>query len=215
MSGGTHDPQSPSTTPLRLRDSHPLRSPRSSGVRLCLVGHARSLPVPPRARSTPTPHRRQPVPQCGFGLLPVRSPLLRESSLFLGVREMFQFPRCPPATLGVRYHHGRVAPFGDRRITSSQHFPCAFRRVGASFIGLSHLGIHHVPFFGSCHPPITVQAVVFVVRAVRPCRRHTPGHLPAEGSLLQLLKVSPHRPAVEPRGFEPRTSAVQGRRSPD
>ena len=31
-----------------------------------------------------------------FGLLPVRSPLLRESSLFLGVREMFQFPRCPP-----------------------------------------------------------------------------------------------------------------------
>lgn len=31
-----------------------------------------------------------------FGLLPVRSPLLRESSLFLGVREMFQFPRFPP-----------------------------------------------------------------------------------------------------------------------
>ena len=52
-------------------------------------------------------------------------------------------------TPGVRYHHGRVAPFGDRRITSSQHFPCAFRRVGASFIGLSHLGIHHVPILGS------------------------------------------------------------------
>ena len=31
-----------------------------------------------------------------FGLLPVRSPLLREYFLFLGVHEMFQFPRCPP-----------------------------------------------------------------------------------------------------------------------
>jgi hypothetical protein len=32
-----------------------------------------------------------------FGPFPVRSPLLREYSLFLGVREMFQFPRCPPS----------------------------------------------------------------------------------------------------------------------
>ena len=31
-----------------------------------------------------------------FGRFPVRSPLLRELFLFLGVREMFQFPRCPP-----------------------------------------------------------------------------------------------------------------------
>lgn len=49
-------------------------------------------------------HHVQPHPSSGssldtlkwFGLLPVRSPLLRESSLFLGVREMFQFPRFPP-----------------------------------------------------------------------------------------------------------------------
>ena len=32
----------------------------------------------------------------GFRLLPVRSPILREYFLFLGVHEMFQFPRCPP-----------------------------------------------------------------------------------------------------------------------
>jgi hypothetical protein len=31
-----------------------------------------------------------------FGQLPVRSPLLRGWSLFLGVHEMFQVPRCPP-----------------------------------------------------------------------------------------------------------------------
>ena len=35
-----------------------------------------------------------------FRLLPVRSPLLREYFLFLGVHEMFQFPRCPPRIRG-------------------------------------------------------------------------------------------------------------------
>ena len=41
-------------------------------------------------------HRLPAVPRHAFGLPPVRSPLLRGSCLFLGVREMFQFPRCPP-----------------------------------------------------------------------------------------------------------------------
>jgi hypothetical protein len=35
-----------------------------------------------------------------FRLPPVRSPLLRGYSLFLGVHEMFQFPRCPPRIRG-------------------------------------------------------------------------------------------------------------------
>ena len=39
----------------------------------------------------------------GFRPAPVRSPLLRGYFLFLGVREMFQFPRCPPQeTCGSR-----------------------------------------------------------------------------------------------------------------
>ena len=50
----------------------------------------------PASRSTPPQQRQQPRALRWFGLLPVRSPLLRESSLFLGVREMFQFPRFPP-----------------------------------------------------------------------------------------------------------------------
>ena len=37
----------------------------------------------------------------GLGQTPVRSPLLRGCCLFLGVREMFQFPRCPPSVLTV------------------------------------------------------------------------------------------------------------------
>ena len=36
-----------------------------------------------------------------FGRTPVRSPLLRGCCLFLGVHEMFQFPRCPPRLFSV------------------------------------------------------------------------------------------------------------------
>jgi hypothetical protein len=60
-----------------------------------------------------------------FGLLPVRSPLLGESRLISAPRgtEMFQFPRLPRTALWIRaavtaHHRGRVAPFGNRRITA-------------------------------------------------------------------------------------------------
>ena len=43
-------------------------------------------------RPTPRWHRRQAIAPAGFGLLPVRSPLLRESSLFLGVLRCFSSP---------------------------------------------------------------------------------------------------------------------------
>src|SRR4051794_15765134 len=46
-------------------------------------------------RPTPSWHRRQAVPPQRFGLLPVRSPLLRESSLFLGVLRCFSSPGAP------------------------------------------------------------------------------------------------------------------------
>ena len=69
---------------------------------------------------------------------------------------------------GVRYDHGRVAPFGDLGITGSQRLPQAFRRVGASFIGLKRLGIHHVPIFESCPGLGRDRYACFVVRAVMP-----------------------------------------------
>ena len=149
MSGGTHGHGSPDPGALRLRDSHPLRSPVPAAFGSASVSRRGTCrPLHP-SRTTPPQQRRQPRALMGFRLLPVRSPLLRESSLFLGVREMFQFPRCPPRfTRGVRYDHGRVAPFGDLWIAGSQRLPRAFRRVGASFIGLKRLGIHHVPIFG-------------------------------------------------------------------
>lgn len=85
VSGGTHVQISPHTT-LRLRVSHPLRTalpiPFASPSAQC--GSSGILP-----RSTSNPQQAA-VPASirliGFGLLPVRSPLLREYSLFLGVR---------------------------------------------------------------------------------------------------------------------------------
>jgi hypothetical protein len=69
-----------------LRDSHPLwcRFPTTSS-------NWRSLVVSPT--TPPVPKDRW------FGLLPVRSPLLRESRLisFRRVTEMFQFTHCPPS----------------------------------------------------------------------------------------------------------------------
>ena len=75
---------SPPPTTRALRDSHPLWScvPTCSS-KLSLVCASPTTPMVPRD------HR--------FGLLPVRSPLLRESRLisFRRVTEMFQFTRFP------------------------------------------------------------------------------------------------------------------------
>ena len=92
-----------------LRDSHPLWSrfpTRSSSIRFLFA--CPTTPVDTNIH--------------WFGLLPVRSPLLRESRLisFRRATEMFQFTRCPPHGLCVqpwvsRHHSGWVAPFGISR----------------------------------------------------------------------------------------------------
>jgi hypothetical protein len=86
-----------------------------------------------------------------FGLVPVRSPLLRESRLISSRRgtEMFQFPHCPPACLWIqqgvsRHHSGWVAPFGYSGFIAWMQLPLNVSPVSASFIGIQHLGIHLV-----------------------------------------------------------------------
>ena len=95
MSGGTHV-RSPLQRPgVPLRGSHPLRPPVPAvfGVPDRLKRRpCRTLQL---RRTTPMRHRRQAVPPHRFGLLPVRSPLLRESSLFLGVLRCFSSPGAP------------------------------------------------------------------------------------------------------------------------
>ena len=86
-----------------------------------------------------------------FGLVPPRSPLLRESRLISLRRatEMFQFAHCPPTCLCIqqavsRHHSGRVAPFGFSGLIARMQLPLNVSPVSASFIGLQRLGIHLV-----------------------------------------------------------------------
>jgi hypothetical protein len=86
-----------------------------------------------------------------FGLVPFRSPLLRESRLMSSRRatEMFQFARCPPHGLWIqpwvsRHDSGWVAPFGSSGLLARMQLPLNVSPVSASFIGLQCRGIHLV-----------------------------------------------------------------------
>ena len=73
-------------------------------------------------------------PRATTGLVPVRSPLLRESRLmsFPPGTEMVQFPGFAPRAYGFgpRYRTKRwVAPFGDPRIDGCSPLPAAYRSV--------------------------------------------------------------------------------------
>jgi hypothetical protein len=115
-----------------------------------------SLKEPVLLQSGPTtPHwqRHRALPPAGFGLLPFRSPLLRESLLLYFPRgtQMFQFPRFPLPVLcvqtGVTPHDRcRVSPFGDPRIEAWSAAPRGLSQPPTSFIGIRRLGIHRWPF---------------------------------------------------------------------
>jgi hypothetical protein len=102
----------------------------------------------------PTPSSKHVAPSVGpttpplpkqrwFGLLPFRSPLLRESHLISLRRatEMFQFTRCLPTCLYIQHavsgHHARrVAPFGLSGLIARLQLPLNVSPVSASFISL-------------------------------------------------------------------------------
>jgi hypothetical protein len=101
------------------------------------------------APTTPTWQRHQALTPDRFGLIPFRSPLLRESQLLSFPRgtEMFQFPQFPLPALcvhtGVTPHDGcRVSPFGHPRINIRSAIPRGFSQPPTSFIGSRRQGIH-------------------------------------------------------------------------
>jgi len=106
--------------------------------------------APSKCSVLPPPrHRRSACSPRWFGLLPVRSPLLGESSLFLRVLRCFSSPSARGHLARARPVAGRVAPFGVPWIAGCQHLPRAFRRVAASFIGRDRQGIHRAPIFAN------------------------------------------------------------------
>ena len=68
--------------------------------------------------------------QFRFGLIPVRSPLLRESLLFSfpPATKMFQFTGLAFQLRNIQ-KYGWVVPFGNLRIISYLHLPVAYRSL--------------------------------------------------------------------------------------
>jgi hypothetical protein len=71
-------------------------APRSRRLRIDAVRCLWRMTVRPGQASNPRAATPVSLTRHEFRPPPVRSPLLRGCSLFLGVREMFQFPRFPP-----------------------------------------------------------------------------------------------------------------------
>jgi hypothetical protein len=128
--------------------------------------------VAPSARAVLPPGRQRRLARTPprFGLLPVRSPLLGESFLFLRVLRCFSSPRAPRVTAVPGYRPGRVAPFGDLGIAGCQRLPRAFRRVAASFLGRRRQGIHRAPIFADCPSVIAPRSRRRPVREPGPTR---------------------------------------------
>ncbi len=104
-----------------------------------------SLPVPCGSPTTPAAIDDR------FGLVPVRSSLLRESLLLSAppATEMFQFAGLAPTSYGFRCRcpacAGRVAPFGHPRIKACLAAPQGFSQPTASFVACLRQGIHRTP----------------------------------------------------------------------
>jgi hypothetical protein len=148
---GGWSPQLPTRfhVPRGTQDPGPLERPSFTGLSPALVARSSAFKWSFALVASPT---TPPVPKNGwFGLLPVRSPLLRESRLISSCQatEMFQFAHVPPQRLCVqrwvsRHHSGWVAPFGILGFMACMQLPPNVSPVSASFIGLLHPGIHLV-----------------------------------------------------------------------
>ena len=92
-------------------------------------------------------------PITATGLVPVRSPLLRESRLisFPPVTEMFQFTGFAPNTYGFSVgYSGKpewVSPFGNCRVKACLPARRHLSQATTSFIAFYRQGIHHVRLF--------------------------------------------------------------------
>ena len=163
-----------------------------------------------QSRGPTTPRRPRPT---RFGLLPVRSPLLRESLLFSlpAGTKMFQFP----AFASCHRHDGsrpgcRVVPFGAIR-RSADHRPFAptrgFSQLTTSFIASVSLGIHRTPLLSF---PSFSDFVGFVRLPTHTCAPESDSSFCFSCANMSKI-LSPTEGQVENNGFEPLTPCLQSR----
>ncbi len=209
---------------FRLRGCHPV-SPaiqcRSAKRRFVY-----SLPSRQQGRMGPTTPRRKRLPSITpsrFRLLPFRSPLLGEF-LFLQVVRCFSSLRTLHAAYLIqrrvtRHDPGRVAPFGNSRITACAAAPRDFSQLCRAL---------HRPLVPR-HPPCALSSLTIISLSTR-LRNGGSGFDPAaawavgfdrhpgtsqDGRRIntRVLLLSRCSPSLEMSGLEPLTSCLQSRRS--
>jgi hypothetical protein len=157
--------QSLRPAPFRLRGSHPLWPwfpPRSA-----TVGPARGRSVTrPGLASNPPAATATALTRPGFGLFPVRSPLLRESRLISTPRgtKMFQFPRFPSRAYGFSTRCEGMTP----RTLPHSGIPGSTPADGSPRLFAANHALHRL--LAPRHPPCALRSA-----APAPSRaRHTP-----------------------------------------
>ena len=139
------------TCTFRVRGSHPLwrRFPAPSATSTFSQTSRAFLRRPQVSPPTPKPQRRKPITRLGFGLFPLRSPLLRESLLFSSPpgTEMVQFPGSRFRTLCIHARMTGINQPGYPIRSSPDHEMCAsprgFSQLTTTFLASQLLGIHH------------------------------------------------------------------------
>jgi hypothetical protein len=94
--------------------------------------------------------------RCWFGLIPVRSPLLRDCYLFLGVHKMVQFPRFPPSCDG---HSQRLWGCPIRRSWAHSLHAAPPRVSSLSHVLHRHAAPRHPPY-AHCVFPAGIHEVM-------------------------------------------------------
>ena len=141
----------------QVRGSHPLRRrfPAASLNKQPVTQKTPPLSLARKRGTRPAYNPAHPLARVRrFGLIPFRSPLLRESRLISSPHgtEMFQFPRFPPHAYRIQRaasaHDSReVAPFGFGWLFARLQLPIHVSPLSAPFFGSWPLGIHPTPCF--------------------------------------------------------------------
>ena len=155
MSPDTWEPIPSHISLFRLQDCHllwltfPDHSATGTYLRRLIHNSARIDPTTPRTQRIWT------ITYAGFGLFPVRSPLLRESLLFSFPRgtEMFHFPRFTLIPYVFRYESGHIT---GQRLPDSGIFGSQSGCDYPKLIAASH-ALHRL--LAPRHPPCTLSSL--------------------------------------------------------
>ena len=155
--------------------------------------------------TTPTTQRCTSVTCDGFGLLPVRSPLLGESRLISSPpgTEMVQFPGCAFRTLWIQIRMTDIQPVGlpHSAIRGSRDV-CSSPRLIAAYHGLHRTAAPR-------HSPWTLSRLTILSFALQPRFRAANQRFTPRDSPQRLVPQAPQRPPEAPFPLRESTRSSQ------